>query len=299
MDKNKVIHGIYYDLAGYGSINTTYQDAKQKDKSITLHDVKEWFQRNIEQKRKIKGYNSFVANGPNEEYQADLFFVSDLKQDAIGGLLIIDIFTKYCQVIPIYSKTPDEILKAFKLGFQKMGNKPKCLYTDNEGSFVSNIFQNFLKDENINHIITLSHAPVAERMIRTYKKMLYDRLGDTGPYEDWTTYNYPILLVYNHKMKHRMINMTPSEARKHENHLTVKLNLEMKAKHKRLYPDIKEGDHVKVFKKKDKLDKERISNWSREQYIVSHIIEQPNGQEMYKLEHKERPVIRSELLLIH
>ena len=92
MDKNKVIHDIYYDLAGYGSINTTYQDAKQKDKSITLHDVKEWFQRNIEQKRKLKGFNSFIAHRPYEEYQANLFFVSDLKQDAIGGLLIIDIF---------------------------------------------------------------------------------------------------------------------------------------------------------------------------------------------------------------
>ena len=144
MDKNKITHNTYYDLAGYGPINTTFQNAEQKDKSITIHDVKEWFQHNIEQKRKFKGYNSFVADGPNEEYQADLFFVSDLKQDAIGGLLVIDIFTKYCQVIPIYSKTPDETLKAFKLVFQKMGNKPQFfLYTDNEGSFVSNLFNSF------------------------------------------------------------------------------------------------------------------------------------------------------------
>ena len=40
--KDDIIAKIYYDEAGYGSIKQTYNEAKQKDKSITLEDVKKW-----------------------------------------------------------------------------------------------------------------------------------------------------------------------------------------------------------------------------------------------------------------
>ena len=47
--------------------------------------------------------------------------------------------------------------------------------------------------------------------------------------------------------------------------------LEINAVHKRKYPDLKVGDRVKIYKKKDKLDKERISVWSEETYEVEEI----------------------------
>jgi len=39
-DKIKIIEKIYYDPAGYGSINETLKDAKKYDKSITYDDIK-------------------------------------------------------------------------------------------------------------------------------------------------------------------------------------------------------------------------------------------------------------------
>jgi len=39
-DKIKIIEKIYYDPAGYGSVNATLKDAKKYDKSITYEDVK-------------------------------------------------------------------------------------------------------------------------------------------------------------------------------------------------------------------------------------------------------------------
>ena len=57
-----------------------------------------------------------------------------------------------------------------------MNGKPQSIYSDDEGAFVSNIVQNYFKDNNIRHIVTRTHAPVAERTIRTIKKMIYDRL---------------------------------------------------------------------------------------------------------------------------
>ena len=90
--------------------------------------------------------------------------------------------------------------------------------------------------------------------------------------------------------------MTPADARKSENHLTVELNLELSRKHTRKYPEVKVGDMVRIYKKKDKLDKERISLWSEEVYKVEGINESM-GQEFYKLEGKPKALMRSEVLL--
>ena len=57
------------------------------------------------------------------------------------------------------------------------------------------------------------------------------------------------------------------------NHLDVKLNLELRAKHKRKYPEVKVGDFVKVYRKKDKLDKERLSLWSKDKFKVIDIVD--------------------------
>jgi hypothetical protein len=39
MDKNNIISKIYYDKSGFGSIKTTFEDARKVDKSITLEDI--------------------------------------------------------------------------------------------------------------------------------------------------------------------------------------------------------------------------------------------------------------------
>ena len=62
----KIIDKIYHDPAGHGSMRTTYEDAKQKDKSITYVDIQAWFKNNIERTTQLKGYNSFIANEPKE-----------------------------------------------------------------------------------------------------------------------------------------------------------------------------------------------------------------------------------------
>ena len=107
MDKNNIISKIYYDKSGFGSIKTTFEDAKKVDKSITLEDIKNFFNNNVKKKDNLKGYNSFVA--PHYyEYQADLFFVNDDEflenQNFKVGMIMIDICSKYMWVVPITSK---------------------------------------------------------------------------------------------------------------------------------------------------------------------------------------------------
>ena len=176
-----------------------------------------------------------------------------------------------------------------------MGGKPKTIYSDNEGAFVSNEIQKYFKDETIRHLTTLGHAPVAERQIRTIKDMIYKRIEYAK--KEWWEVLYSVLLTYNKKMVHNVTKHTPEEALKPSNKSMVKFNLEIKKRSSRRYPDIEVGDTVRIFKKKDKLDKERISNWSSKKYKVKGIKESMN-QKFYELEGYDKPLMRSELLLL-
>jgi hypothetical protein len=72
--KNNIIKSIYYDKSGFGSVQSTYQKARQKDASIRIKDVKDWFFNNVEEIRKPKIDNSFINDEAYDEYQVDLIF---------------------------------------------------------------------------------------------------------------------------------------------------------------------------------------------------------------------------------
>ena len=113
----------------------------------------------------------------------------------------------------------------------------------------------------------------------------------------WRELLYTVLLAYNNKQVHCATQMTPSEAMNKSNHLEVRVKLEMQRKHSRLYPEINVGDTVKIYKKKDKLDKERVSVWGGKTYTVQDI-QEFNDQNVYKIEGVSRLLVRSNLLLI-
>ena len=73
----------------------------------------------------------------------------------------------------------------------------------------------------------------------------------------WTDVNIlnNALFTYNFKMIHRISGYTPNEAKHEKNNINVKINLETKAKHKRVYPEMKVGDNVKIYRKKKHFEK--------------------------------------------
>ena len=73
--------------------------------------------------------------------------------------------------------------------------------------------------------------------------------------------------------------------------------MEMKAKRTRRYPEVKVGDNVRVFFKKQPGEKERVSYWSETKHTVTKITEFMD-QNYYHLEDISRPYLRNELLLI-
>ena len=45
--KDKIISKLYYDKAGYGSIDTVYKNARKENNTITKKYVQEWFDTNM------------------------------------------------------------------------------------------------------------------------------------------------------------------------------------------------------------------------------------------------------------
>ena len=336
--KDEIISKTYYDFGGYGSIARTLKEAREIDPTIKEIDVKTWKDKNLQRKTNLKGQNSFIASEPKQEYQIDLFEmpvsrvadkrftptkpknnrragegVISNRKGVVGktektekiyryGLLLVDIFSKFCKVVPIETKTIPEFIESLKTGINDMGGKPETIYCDGEGAIGSNEMKAFLADENIRLIQTRRHAAVAERHIRTIKDLLFKRMEHLKTdIDDWHTILPPVLLQYNTRMIHSSMEMTPADAKLPRNESLVKARLEIKRISKRKYPEVKEGDSVKVYQKKDLYEKERVSTWSTQLYKIDTITES-HGQTFFtvipKIPNWNKQLVRSEILLI-
>ena len=147
MDKNDIISKIYFDRSGFSSKKVTLQDAKKVNKNINMNDVDEFFKKNVAEKKQLKGYNSFIAPYAYYEYQMDLFFINDIPNQKVRiGLLLIDIFSKYCVIIPIKTKGIGDVVSGILEGIQKMGNKkPDIIYSDDETALRNESVQELFK----------------------------------------------------------------------------------------------------------------------------------------------------------
>ena len=304
-NKQNIVSDIYFDRSGYGSKATTLKDAREQDKTITVKDVEQFFRKNVEIKAKPRGYNSFTAPHNNHTYQIDLFFVGyydfDEEQKFRGGLVCIDVLSKYAVVVPIKTKNGEDVLEASKEALGKMGKKPKMIYTDDERAIAGEDFKDYVEGEGITLRRTRGHPAFAERFIRTYKDMLFKRVeADEKKGKaniQWVDYNLEIMLTYNDKMKHSATGMTPKEARKDKNEFRAMLNVASKAKKERIYPTLEVGDKVKIMRKKAITEKERTSHWLKGYYVVQEVAEKLN-QKYYKLTDYPRLLMRHELLKI-
>ena len=302
--KQKIINDIYFDRAGFGNKAVTLKDARAKDKSITMDDVNEFFKKNVEEKRRPRGENSFVAKEPYWEYQLDIFFISnnDLENPKFrAGLVLIDIFTKYAVVVPIKSKQPDDILAGMMEGMNKMGKKPKMIYSDEESSLKTETITSYLEEEKIELHKARGHPAFAERFMRTFKDKLFKRVeNDEKKGKEnlqWIDYITEIMLTYNDKDVHSATGLTPKDARQSKNAMKAKLNMSMKAKKTRLYPELNVNDEVKVMRKKAITEKANTSHWLKERYTVKRI-ERKLGQDFFYVEGRDRPLLRHELLKV-
>jgi len=312
MDKDKLIRSVYFSNDGFRSMNATFQDAKAKEPSIKMADVKDWFSKNVAKKGKdIRGFNSYVAPGPYHEFQVDLFFITKNQlpnQEYPMGMICIDVFTKYATVVPLKSNKPKPFGDALLKCFEKMNKQPEVLFSDSEGALFNKDIRDFLDEANIQLIVTTTHSAFAERMIRTFKAMLFKRIeyrqkqltkritGKTSDTIQWVDYIEPILKLYNNTV-HSSTNKTPIEARKPSNEVDVKINLEMRANRGRKFPELNEGDTVRILRNRKLGDKENVERFRRGRFKVESISTNFE-QKIYKLEGEPQEFLRADLVKV-
>ena len=127
--KQKTIAEVYYDRSGFGSLKTTLDDSRKKDPSVRMEDVKEFFRKNVEVKKKPRGTNSFVAPYNNHTYQRDFFFISkddkEAPQKFRAGLVCIDVLSKYAVVVPIKGKETTDVVAGTMEALQENESQTK------------------------------------------------------------------------------------------------------------------------------------------------------------------------------
>ena len=174
--------------------------------------------------------NSFINDEAYDEYQIDLIFFGKDEDDKNMAMSIIDIFSKYAVVIPMKDKTGPTTSAAVMQGMTEMNphKRPKRIYCDNERVFLYNLSK-LMKELGIELYVTKHGAMINERFNRTFKLMIWKRFKDSKkPKTKWRHFLDDVLDVYNNQMVSSATGMTPAEARKKENTLQVKINLQLK-----------------------------------------------------------------------
>ena len=308
LDKDEILKKLYYDVdEGFGSVRDLYEKANKVEAGFTLDYVSKWMKSQPnKQTRNYKNYNSYTAPFPKYEFQIDLMVMSsllndvgvDVKNQPKFGFVCIDIFSKKCHIVPMEINDIETFFNAMLECFKVLGY-PLSIYRDDEGALNSKKIQNYLKGEGIELIITKTHASQAERMIRTIKKMISDRLRHHKG--SWVEMMKVSLKKYNSSQIHSSTQTTPNKAHDLDNVLDVRANQILKEKHNRKYPNVTEGDSVKVYSKgKGNFvsKKESFNHWSERKYKVILVGMDMLNNRYYKLDGLTKKFNRHELLLV-
>ena len=297
----KIIRKAYYSPTGLSTPYKIYKDVNTVDKRITLELVRQWFRENIEKTKQVGGAkNSYVAQRAFQEYQADVFYITEKQmpnQEYPFGLSMIDVFSKYATVIPMKERKAENLMAAILQGFKDIGKQPDVLYTDEEGALIKKTVAPEFAKMGIQHIVTTSSAHFVERFNRTFKWMINQKVKDMKTRKRFTKKTTPIdttkiqwhelapsvLAVYNNKNKHRITGLTPAEARKPSSEADAKISMEIAATRGRRYPPLAVGDTVRILRKKKQVgDKEWMSNFKEGDHKVASVSENL-GQKFYRL----------------
>ena len=235
-------------------------------------------------KRKFKKRRVLVS-GNNKIWAADLADMRAFAKYNNGNtflLLVIDTFNKYGWIIPLKNKEGETVVKAFKTIFEE-GRIPKKLWTDKGKEFYNKKMDDLRKLNNIELYSTENEekSSIAERWIRTMKEKMFKYFTDNN------TYKYidvlPDLVEDYNNTVHSSTKLTPIEASKKKNELTVWRNLYPdRYKTSRLNPKFSVGDEVRITKKKKVFEKGYTTRWTEEIFTIKEIRE--TNPITYKLE---------------
>ena len=127
---------------------------------------------------KIYETNKTMIKSIDDTWPSDLLDKNDYGPKNNRGyryiLVIIENFSKFARTIPLKNKYAQSITDAFSEIIKSSNRKPNLLETDDGKEYVNNIFNEFLKKNNIKRYsgYTDEGAVFAERFIRTIRNLM-------------------------------------------------------------------------------------------------------------------------------
>ena len=208
---------------------------------------------------------SVYVKGIDKIFAADLVDMQAFSRFNNGVkylLTVIDIFSKYGWMIPLKSKTGEEVASALKKIFKE--RKPDKLWVDKGKEFYN---KNVQKLVNLYSTENEEKSSVVERWNRTMKEKMfkYFSANSTRKYIDILD---ELVEDYNNTV-HSSIKMTPVEASKEENENKVWRTLYDPPE--RNTPKFSVGDKVRISRKKGIFEKGYTPKWTEEIFTISKI----------------------------
>jgi hypothetical protein len=295
-DKEKVLKEMYnnplYRANGrdsfYSKVREYYLISRQE--CFDFLKKQEGYQLHLQQPKQ-SSLKPILVKAINKYWQIDLVIFKSIKKDNDGNTVVftcIDCFSKYAWAIELKNKSAISCVEAMetilKDNFERTGEYPERLQSDNSKEFHSKTFNEFLNKFEIKHIYSQVYLPqnnaFIERFNRTLKNAIFLNFTIENT-RNYTNFLYDIVTNYNHT-----INSTKTKPvlmhKKNKESLTQKYQNIEKAKEfqrNNRYDILEIGDTVRkhkltlaVERKKQKMEKKYTIQWSRELYKVVKVL---------------------------
>ena len=291
MEWDNALRLIYYDpkdSGSFGGVDRLFQRAKESIPGIKREDVDKFLNKEHaytlhKPYRRRFERNKTIVGSIDKQWQADLADMTQLGRVNNGYrylLTCIDCFSKYAWVIPVKTKSAEDMVEAIKKLLKTAHpRKPQRMQTDKGKEFLNSKVQAIFNKEGIHHFQSESElkAALVERFNRTLKSKIW-RYFTANNTNQFLKVLPDIVSSYNHSI-HRSIGMRPVD---------VKVEDELKI-FQRLYPDygkngpnsVAPDDSVRISKAKQVFDKGYLPNWTEEVFKVTGDV--PNKKRVYKL----------------
>ena len=292
------LHSIWYDTknpVSYSGPDKLYQFVKSDGKfNVGLRRIKQWLQdqdayslqRNVIRKFKR---NRVVVNGIDSMWDRDLADVQSLSKYNDNYkylLLVIDIFSRFLQVIPLRNKTAKEIVSGLKAVFSK--RQPEIIRFDKGSEFKNRWVTDYLEKQHIRFFFTQNEtkANYIERAIKTLKASMYRYFRANQTYK-YINKIQDLVDNYNHRPHSALGNIAPIDVNKNNesevryeaylarqkrrklSNKTVQSSL--KSTKRKISPyKFKINDLVRISHLKHPFQRDYQQKWTEELFYISH-----------------------------
>ena len=166
-------------------------------------------------------------------------------------VVFIDIFSRYAYAQPLKNLQARTMLSIMQQLFDEH-TQPNVLYTDSGSEYVNRAVRQFLKMKNIKHYVSRNEKKVAhaERLIKQIKRKLYQYMSEKNTHR-WIDVLPDVMNAYNNSV-HRVIKMTPRQARKKKQNFKVWTNQYFNKPLLQSTNDADDGNHATTHRPRTK-----------------------------------------------